>query len=92
MKTTAAKAAALIRKNLKENFPDIKFSVTCQNFSMGDSVNVSWKNGPTTYLIKDIIGKYQYGEFNGLNDSYEHTNVVEGLPQVMFIRVNRYLE
>lgn len=64
-------AAKNIRVELKEAFPGHKFSVKSKSFSMGDSVDVRWVDGPTTKEVDGIIDKYQHGHFNGMEDIYE---------------------
>ena len=72
-KTHWALAAANIRKELKLKFPGVKFRVRSESYSMGDSVDV---DGPSD--IRDeaekIINKYQYGDFNSMEDIYENNN------------------
>ena len=75
--TGSAQCAAAIRTELKTKFPDCKFSVTSENFSGGDSVHISWKDGPTTKQVDSIVNKYQYGHFNGMEDIYEYSNNIE---------------
>ena len=72
--SSLATAAKNIRTELKKAFPTIKFSVRTERFAGGDSIDVSWTDGATYRKIKDIIGKYQYGEFNGIEGIYEHNN------------------
>lgn len=64
-----ALAAKNIRTELKRAFPGQKFSVTSDSFSMGDSVDVRWTDGPTTDEINAIIGKYVNSAFDGMTDS-----------------------
>lgn len=87
--TGAALCAASIRTELKNNFPTYKFSVTSDNFSGGDSVHISWKDGPTTKQVDSIVNKYQYGHFNGMEDIYEYSNNIEGLPQTKYVSTSR---
>lgn len=87
--TRAALCAASIRTELKNNFPTYKFSVTSDNFSGGDSVHISWKDGPTTKQVDSIVNKYQYGHFNGMEDIYEYSNNIEGLPQTKYVSTSR---
>lgn len=68
------RAAKNIRKELKLAFPGVKFSVRSDSFSMGNSVDVSWSNGPTSKAVEEIIGKYQYGHFDGMEDIYRDNN------------------
>lgn len=87
--STHSNCAKAIREELKLNFPDYKFSVTSESFSGGNSVRISWTNGATTDQVDNIVNKYQYGHFNGMEDIYEYSNRVEGLPQVKYVSTNR---
>ena len=66
-------AAHNIRIMLKAAFPGVKFSVKSDSFSMGDSVDVSWTDGPTAAEVDAITGKFSAGSFNGMDDSYEYS-------------------
>lgn len=68
---SAKLGASNIRIELKKAFPKVKFSVRSSVFSGGDSINVDWIDGPTTEAVDKIIGKYQEGHFNGMEDIYE---------------------
>ena len=72
MKTESAIAAKSIKTELKKAFPEIVFSVKSKNYSMGDSVTISWENGPTAEEVEKLVGRYQYGYFNGMEDIYEY--------------------
>lgn len=87
--STHSNCAKAIREELKLNFPDYKFSVTSESFSGGNSVHISWNNGATITQVDNIVNKYQYGHFNGMEDIYEHSNNIENLPQVKFVSTNR---
>lgn len=87
--TTQAKAAKQLKKELKKEFPGVKFSVKSESFSGGDAVRVSYTDGPTTKEVKAIADKYQYGSFDGMRDIYEMTNTDENLPQVKYVTINR---
>lgn len=87
--TTAAQAAKLIRAELKKHFPDTKFKVKSDNFTGGDSVNITWTDGITTKRVEHIIGKYEEGKFNTTTDMYEYDNRRDDIPQVKFLQVRR---
>jgi hypothetical protein len=70
--TPWARAAANIRHELARKFPGVKFSVRARTASMMDAVDVRWTLGPTTAQVNEVIGKYQDGSFNAMNDMYEH--------------------
>ena len=85
-KTTAALCAADIRKELKKEFPDIKFTIKSQSYSGGNSVRISWFDGPPSVVVREFTDKYQYGNFNGMEDIYEYSNNRTDLPhQVKYV-------
>ena len=84
-----ALASSAIKEELKKTFPSVKFSVRSESFSMGNSVNVSWTDGPTKKEVDNIIDKYQYGHFNGMDDIYESTNVRSDIPQAKYVSSDR---
>ena len=88
MKTEAAKCGAEVRKYLKAL--GVSASVKSKNFSMGDSVDVRLTAivDPDTYaLIKNDLRQYQYGHFDGMTDSYEHSNRIADIPQTKYLHV-----
>jgi len=87
--STAANTAKAIREELKANFAGVKFSVTSENFAGGNSVNISWSDGPTTEQVSNISNKYQYGHFNGMEDIYEYTNDRNDIPQAKYVSESR---
>ena len=89
MKTEAAKTSSVIKKELKNSFHSTKFSVKSDTFAGGDSVNISWTDGPTTDEVENIVKKYQYGNFDGMTDMYNYTNTREDIPQVKYVMTNR---
>jgi hypothetical protein len=88
--TGAAKAAQAIRTELKASFPGVKFSVTSESYSMDDSVRIHWTDGPRAKDVDTITSKYQYGHFDGMQDLYENSNVIKGLPQAKFVTTTRH--
>lgn len=90
-KSSQAAAAAAIREELKEHSPDFKFSVRSDSFAGGDSVHISWTDGPTTTEVDNIVKKYQYGHFDGMNDMYENSNRREDIPQSKYVSTHRTL-
>ena len=87
--TGAAQCALAIREELKKQFPSYKFSVTSDNFTGGNSVHISWTDGPTEEQVTKFTNKYQYGHFNGMEDIYEYSNNIEGLPQAKYVSESR---
>jgi len=73
-------AHAMGAKNLKTElgriFPGIKFSTRSESYSGGDSIDVSWTDGPTDDEVKKISSKYQEGSFDGMVDLYTSNHAV----------------
>lgn len=88
-KSSSALCATAIREELKKEFQGFKFSVTCSNYSNGNSVDISWTDGPTTAQVEEFTNKYQYGHFNGMEDIYEHSNSREDIPQAKYVQTSR---
>ena len=63
--------AANLRTELKRAFPTVKFSV---RMSGGSAIDINWTDGPTTEQVEVISGKYQAGNFNGMEDKYERNS------------------
>jgi hypothetical protein len=62
--------------------------VTSENYSMGDSVNVKIKeiiDPKVLNEINDDLAIYQYGKFDGMQDLYENTNVMDEIPQTKYL-------
>jgi hypothetical protein len=89
MKTQAAQCAASVRRDLKELFPGVKFSVKCHNYSGGDSVYVDWYDGPTEKEVAPHLYKYEKGHFNGMEDIYEYSNLNGDIPQTKYLFCKR---
>ncbi len=89
MRTEAAQAAAIIRKELKKN--GIKGAkVRSENYSGGSSVNVTLPEDllpATVKKITDYCNQFQYGHFDGMTDMYEYSNSNADLPQAKFVFV-----
>ena len=91
MKSNQAQAAKLIKKELSQKFPNTKFKVTSQGYSMGNHVVIEWDDGPTQTAVRDIVSKYQYGHFDGMYDIYEYSNKRDDIPQTKFIILQRHV-
>lgn len=66
---TPAETSKRIKAELKAAFPETKFSVRSETFSMGNAVRISWSFGPTDKAVCAIVKKYEYGRFDGMTDS-----------------------
>lgn len=87
--TPHAAAAAAIRKDLKAAYPTVAFTVRSDSFSGGNSVDVTWTDGPIDDAVEAIVKPYQYGHFDGSIDLYELSNRRDDIPQVKFVQVRR---
>jgi len=89
--TDAALTAKVIKKRLKAIYPDTKFSVTSDNFSMGDSVDIRWTDGPKSETIDAITRRYQQGSFDGMTDCYNYSSIEPelGCPGAKYVMVHR---
>ena len=74
---TAADSAKLVRADLKAAWPGMKFSVRSER----STVNVEWTDGPTTKQVEALLGKFEMGYFDGMDDSYKYTStyMVDGV-------------
>ena len=87
MKTTAAEAAKLLRKDLKAAFPSFKFRVLCKTYSMSSHIRIECPDRADKCKVQEIADKYRLGHFDGMTDSYIYSNRNDKLPQVKFIFV-----
>jgi hypothetical protein len=85
-----ARAAACIKRELIDAFPGISFTVKSESYSMGNCVNIRWTLGPTTKQVDEIVGKYQDGHFDGMQDMYVHDNSAynSAMEQVLAVAKN----
>ena len=72
---SVVETAKLIRKALKAQFSEIKFSVRSSSYSGGASIQVSWTDGPDQWQVEDITKKFEGAYFDGMIDlkSYKDT-------------------
>jgi len=65
---SAAETAKIVRKILKAQFPGIKFSVRSDTYSMGNSVYITWTDGPTSKQVDEAVGVLSGSGFDGMID------------------------
>lgn len=65
---TVAQTASLIRRSVKEAFPDVKFHVRSQSDSGGASVSVEWLDGPNQAQVETIAHRFRAAYFDGSID------------------------
>lgn len=88
MKTDAAKAAQMIRKQLR--LDGITAKVTSDNYAGGSSVDVNTTD-LTHEQVKRVtkyINQFQYGNYDGFNDYYDFNNSRTDIPQVKYVFLN----
>ena len=68
------RAAANCKIELGQVWPAVRWSVTSDHNSM----RVGWSNGPTEKQVKEIVGKYQDGHFDGMTDCHEYDSSAFG--------------
>jgi hypothetical protein len=74
--------AKLIRKDLKANFSNVKFSVTCDKYAGGATIWVTFDKatGIATDAVRAIADKYESQKFDGMTDSTEYvTGEIDGV-------------
>ena len=62
-------ASGNLRTLLKREFPGVKFSV--RKDGSGDTVNITWTDGPTRKMVDEIAGQFEGRRFNGMEDCEE---------------------
>lgn len=60
--------AKVIRKILKESFPELKFKVRSSIYSGGSSIHVKWINGPSNKQVEEKIKHLESAGFDGSID------------------------
>jgi hypothetical protein len=61
--------AGLIRKALKDSFPDTKFSVSTKRYTGGSRITVMYANGPLTKDVGAVAKLFEGAGFDGMTDS-----------------------
>lgn len=90
MLSDQAQVAKLLRKELKEKYPAIKFNVRSKSFSGGNDVNIDYTNGVPADEIRKICHKYEAGSFDGMTDMYNYDYDKTGVT-AKYIFVNRHI-
>ena len=88
MLSNQAEVAKLLRKELKEKYPGIKFMVRSRSFTGGNDVNIDYTNGVPADEIRKLCHKYEGGSFDGMTDMYNYNYDKTG-PTAKYIFVNR---
>src|SRR3954469_5911642 len=76
---STADTAKLIRAELREVFPGVKFSVKSSIYAGGSSIDVAWTDGPTDEMVEKITKKYAGASFDGMQDlKTHHDSILDG--------------
>lgn len=60
-----AETAKLVRSVLRESFPDTKFSVRSESYSMGAAIRIGWQDGPCEPQIDALVNPFKGAYFDG---------------------------
>lgn len=67
-KIVLKETAKLVRKALKAQWPTVKFTVRCARYSMGQSIDVAWTDGPTSAEVDPVLKRFNGEHFDGMTD------------------------
>ena len=77
---SCADTAKLVRKALKEAFPDVKFSVRSSTYSGGASIGVRWMDGPNETQVSAVTGTFRGSYYDSSIDYKGSTHaMIDGL-------------
>lgn len=68
----AAESAKIIRKVLKKEYPNTKFSVRISRYSGGSSIYVRWTDGAAYKDVKNTLNPFFGKRFDGMTDMEEY--------------------
>ena len=57
--------ARLVRRSLKNGFPDVRFSVRSVRYAGGASILVKWKAGPREAAVRATVSRYAVSRMDG---------------------------
>lgn len=68
--------STVVRQYIKQRFPGLKYTISSDSYSMGDSVRVSVTDlaGYDHNEVEKMKWVFQEGYFDGMNDIYEHSD------------------
>jgi hypothetical protein len=68
----ATDVAKIARKILKENYPDVKFSVRTRKYAGGASIDVDWWDGPLQKEVDALVKHLQSARHMDISDYVHH--------------------
>lgn len=68
--------SSVVRQYIKQRFPKLKYTISTDSYSMGDSVRVRVTDlaGYDQKEVEKMKWVFQEGYFDGMNDIYEYSN------------------
>lgn len=84
-------AAKNIRLLVGFHFPRTAFKVHSSRYSMGNNINVSWTNGPTSEMVQEILPDFESGSFDGMTDYYNYNGEPHPFGETKYLSLNRHL-
>lgn len=85
-----AHVAQLIKKELQHRYPLTEWRVKSSSFSGGDSVDVSYTDGPTSHDVQQILNKYENSSFDAMTDCSNYMKPAYGGEGVRFAMEARH--
>jgi hypothetical protein len=85
-----AHVAQLIKKELRERYPLTEWRVKSSIFAGGDSVDVSYTDGPTSHQVQEMLDKYVNSTFDCMTDCSNYVEPNYGGSGVRFASANRH--
>lgn len=61
--------AKLVRAELHQAYPFVRFSVKSRRYAGGSSIDVRWTDGPAAKVIENLVGHFHGKSFDGMTDS-----------------------
>jgi len=65
---SVTETAKLVRAALKHAYPDVKFSVRSDKYSMGASIDVKWTDGPSENAVDRVVSAFKGSNFDSMID------------------------
>lgn len=65
---SVTETAKIVRKELKREFPGVKFSVRSKSYAGGASIDVSWTDGPIGRDVQPLLHRFEGSHFDGMID------------------------
>lgn len=87
----ASRVARIIKERLVKKFPNVNFKVRSAVFDDGDSIRITWYDGPSIPKVEAVYAKYQYGHYDYKTNTYIKSNVRAGIQQVKTITTGRLM-